>query len=83
MSVDELRERQLDNAMVERQVLKKQYQAAEAELDYWTRLQNQTPDEGAIKRGFYAGQAMAGVELEECHKNWKRWNVPTPNQKET
>lgn len=28
----------------------------------------------AIKRGFYAGQAMAGVELYDCHKNWKKWD---------
>lgn len=29
-----------------------------------------------MKSGFYAGQAMAEVELEQCHKNWKKWNGP-------
>lgn len=29
-----------------------------------------------LKSGFYAGQAMARVELEDCHKNWKKWNLP-------
>lgn len=28
----------------------------------------------ALKTGFYAGQAMARVELEDCHTNWKKWN---------
>lgn len=28
----------------------------------------------AVKSGFYAGQAMARVELEDCHANWKKWN---------
>lgn len=32
--------------------------------------------EEAVKAGFYAGQAVAGVSLEECHKNFKRWNTP-------
>lgn len=30
--------------------------------------------EEKLKAGFYAGQAMARVELEDCHKNWKKWN---------
>lgn len=30
----------------------------------------------ALKRGFYAGSAMAGVELERCHQNWARYNLP-------
>lgn len=34
--------------------------------------------EEGLKSGFYSGQAMAGVELEECHKNWKKWNTPKP-----
>lgn len=29
-----------------------------------------------IKSGFYAGQAMAGIELDDCHDNWKKWNEP-------
>lgn len=33
-------------------------------------------EEEALKRGFYAGQAMARVELDDCHKNWKKWNTP-------
>lgn len=28
-------------------------------------------DEATLKEGFYAGQANAGVSLEQCHKNWK------------
>lgn len=32
-------------------------------------------EEEKLKSGFYAGQANAGVLLEECHKNWKKWNV--------
>lgn len=32
--------------------------------------------EMAINSGFYAGQAMAGVSLEDCHKNWKKYNKP-------
>lgn len=27
-----------------------------------------------LKQGFYAGQANAGVRLDECHKNWKEWS---------
>ncbi len=30
----------------------------------------------AQRRGFYAGQANAGVSLEECHANYKLWNSP-------
>lgn len=33
-------------------------------------------EEEALKRGFYAGQAMARVELDDCHANWKKWNTP-------
>jgi hypothetical protein len=32
--------------------------------------------EKAFKLGFYSGQAMAGVELEDCHKNWLKLNQP-------
>lgn len=28
----------------------------------------------AMQSGFYAGQAMAGVEIEDCEKNWKKYN---------
>jgi hypothetical protein len=24
------------------------------------------------KSGFYAGQAIAGISLDECHENWKK-----------
>lgn len=34
-------------------------------------------DTEVLKRGFYAGQAMAGVELEDCHANYKKWANPT------
>jgi len=30
--------------------------------------------EQSMSAGFYAGQAMAGVELEQCHKNWKKYS---------
>lgn len=30
-------------------------------------------DTEVLKRGFYAGQAMARVELEDCHANYKLW----------
>lgn len=32
--------------------------------------------EEVLRRGFFAGQAVAGVTLEACHKNYKRWNTP-------
>lgn len=32
--------------------------------------------EEVLKQGFYAGQAVAGVKLEKCHKNYKRWSMP-------
>lgn len=35
-----------------------------------------------LKRGFYAGQAMARVELEDCHKNWKKWLKPNNHNRE-
>jgi hypothetical protein len=36
----------------------------------------------AIKDGFYAGQSNAGVSLEQCHKNWKKWDTaPTEGEK--
>ncbi len=35
------------------------------------------------KRAFYAAQAMAGVELEDCHANWKKWNSPTKKEVES
>lgn len=47
-------------------------------IDEQTRL---AEDEG-IKRGFYAGQAMAGVELYDCHDNWKKWNLPEDKEAE-
>lgn len=31
----------------------------------------------AFKQGFYTGQAMAKVELEECQANWKLFTAPT------
>lgn len=31
--------------------------------------------DNAFKSGFYAGQAMAKVELDECHENWKKLNA--------
>lgn len=31
--------------------------------------------EETLKRGFYAGQAVAGVKLEACHRNYKRWST--------
>jgi hypothetical protein len=38
--------------------------------------------EEAFKGGFYAGQAMARVELDDCHANWKKWNKPKQNLSE-
>lgn len=35
----------------------------------------------AIKQGFYAGQAMGRVELEECHANWKKWNTTSKDNR--
>lgn len=37
--------------------------------------------EDKYKNGFYAGQAMAGVELEDCHNNWRKHNLPVTNAK--
>lgn len=42
-------------------------------INYAKKFVSQLVDE-AIKRGFYAGQARAGVELYDCHDNWKEWN---------
>jgi hypothetical protein len=37
--------------------------------------------EEKLKSGFYAGQAMARVELDDCHANWKKWNSSEPEGK--
>ena len=33
----------------------------------------ESSEETALKEGFYAGQANAGVSLENCHENYKAW----------
>lgn len=38
--------------------------------------------EKSFKAGFYAGQAMAGVEIEECHANWKKLNTKSKVKKD-
>lgn len=34
----------------------------------------QEQESKTLKQGFYAGQANAGIKLDECHKNWKEWS---------
>ena len=34
----------------------------------------QQEQELTLKQGFYAGQANAGIKLEQAHKNWKEWS---------
>lgn len=47
----------------------------EAERSFQAILQHfQQEQETTLKQGFYAGQANAGIKLEEAHKNWKEWS---------
>lgn len=39
---------------------------------YYQQLLSDTQAQ-ADKHGFYAGQANAGVSLEDCHKNYGEW----------
>ena len=34
----------------------------------------------AEKQGFYAGQANAGVSLEQCRTNYRKWSEETPDE---
>jgi len=44
-------------------------EAKEAILQHFQQEQETT-----LRQGFYAGQANAGIKLEEAHKNWKEWS---------
>jgi hypothetical protein len=48
-----------------------------ANLNDYIKRTADTAIQAAIQAGFYSGQAMAGVELEDCHKNWENMPIGT------